>query len=120
MFSIEQIDAWLKENCRRSGSDWVWPRGTVYSQEQSREIVRVHLSLGMGPTEMITVEMISHLLRRIESLERMFAALGTPGAVTRLCPCLNGKHYPSDTDCRWCQCHRESNGGLLSPGQAGE
>ena len=86
VFGDEQIDAWLKENCRRSGPNWVWPRGTTYTQEQSREIVRVHLTLGMGPTEMITVEMIGHLLRRIESLERLFAALGAPDG---LCPCVH-------------------------------
>lgn len=23
------------------------------------------------------------------------------------CPCrISGKHYPSDTNCRWCRCHR--------------
>jgi hypothetical protein len=76
MISNEQTDAWLRENCRRSGTSWVWPRGTVYSEAQSRDIVRVHLTLGMGPTEMITVEMISHLVHRIEGLERLFTALG--------------------------------------------
>lgn len=95
MISTEQIDEWLRDHCRVSGTSWVWPRGTVYSQEQSREIVRVHLALGMEPTEMITVKMISYMLRRIESLERMFSALGAPGAVTPLLPDPN--HWSSWT-----------------------
>lgn len=82
MISNEQIDDWLRDRCRRSGPSWVWPRGTVYSQKQSAEIVRVHLALGIEPTEVISIDMLSHMLRRIEHLERMFTTLGAPGAVT--------------------------------------
>lgn len=93
VFSDDQIDAWLKENCRRSGTAWVWPRGTVYSEEKSRSIVRVHFSLGLEPTELISIEMINHMLRRIENLEKLFSALGPvahhhPGEVQYVPPGL--------------------------------
>lgn len=95
MNSEEKIDAWLEEHTRTAGDRLVWPLGAAYSREKSREIVRFHLALGMEPTEIVGISVFATLLDRIEGLEKLFAALGAPGAVTPLCPDPN--HWSSHT-----------------------
>ena len=73
MISDIQIDDWLKLNTRMTGQGLVWPKGTLYSMDVSRKIVRTYIALGLEPNESVTIDLVSSLVTRLETLEYAMA-----------------------------------------------
>jgi hypothetical protein len=72
----------LAENaeCLPPGNRWRFHRGSgcVYGETQALRLVRIALTLGITPTDILTAEMFEAVLARIVAIERRLPAGGMP------------------------------------------
>lgn len=102
MITMMQTDDWLREHCRVTDCGLVWPRGTFHTWSTSRKIAHTYLSLGLEPSEAVSIDLVQSLLQRIEGLEQMFTTLGPLDTVRRSSvQCTVCRHAPHGAD----MCH---------------
>lgn len=65
MISDEQIYGWLSDNCRNVKAGWIWPKGTLHSDDTSFKIVKTYKNLGIEPSETVSIDLVLVLLQRI-------------------------------------------------------
>lgn len=76
---------WVRVHCEPAplGDSWVWPSGYRHTEQQSVKIAMTCQSLGIEPSDFVSIELMHSLMERVLQVEASLRELGSSAKLAK-------------------------------------